>query len=62
MLLVTEQARQGGFQLQVTAVPEDFDMKENEVFDPVYMGALYKIGYDLALSGVPWTDGLAALK
>lgn len=53
--LLRDQARAGGFRLAVTAVPEDFDQAENELFDPAYMRALYKTGYKLAFEGNPWT-------
>jgi hypothetical protein len=60
LLVLADQARHGGFQLRMTAVPEDFDMKEREFFDPDYMRALYRIGYDQAERGLQWTDGLAS--
>ena len=52
--LVREVAREEGFGLALTAVPEDFDVPENDLFDPVYMRALYRVGYDLAFEGDPW--------
>jgi hypothetical protein len=58
LLVLTEQARQGGFGLKLTAVPTEFGVKEKEFFDPAYTRALYDLGYDLALRGVQWTDGL----
>jgi hypothetical protein len=39
-------------------VPTEFGVKEKEFFDPAYTRALYDLGYDLALRGVQWTDGL----
>lgn len=51
---VREVSREEGFGLALTAVPESFDMPEEDIFDLVYMRALYKVGYDLALEGDPW--------
>lgn len=53
--LIEEQAKDGGFGLSLTAVPESFDLQEQELFDPVYMRALYTLGYESALQGTPWT-------
>ncbi|MEM7059162.1 MAG: patatin-like phospholipase family protein [Pseudomonadota bacterium] len=51
---VREVAREEGFGLALTAVPESFDVPEQDLFDPVYMRALFKVGYDLAFEGEPW--------
>ena len=52
--VVESQARENGFMLKVTAVPESFSHEEAELFDPGYMRALYEIGYGLAVEGNPW--------
>jgi hypothetical protein len=36
-------------------IPEGFDLRGNEVFDPVQMSALYELGYQVARKGPPWT-------
>ena len=53
--LLNNQARAAGFTLAVTAVPESFKETENELFDPVYMQALFTTGYKMATEGDPWT-------
>ena len=35
-------------------IPGDFDLKPSEFFDPVYMGKLFDLGYQLAKKGYPW--------
>ncbi len=37
-------------------IPDEFDRKSQEAFDPEYMTALFKVAYDLARSGYPWED------
>lgn len=53
--VIGAQAREDGFEVSVTAVPEDFDVPEQELFDPVYMRSLFDVGYNRALRGMPWT-------
>jgi len=36
-------------------VPEDFALAEKEPFDPVYMRALFKLGYGMGRNGIPWS-------
>lgn len=52
------QAIGDGFGLKLTAVPTDFDAEEGEPFDPVYMRALFQVGYDRMLEGDPWTTAV----
>lgn len=35
-------------------VPADFELKEKEPFDPVYMRALFNLGYKMGKNGIPW--------
>jgi hypothetical protein len=35
-------------------IPRDFDLRGNEVFDPVLMSALFELGYAQALAGGDW--------
>lgn len=36
-------------------IPENFDYPPHEDFDTEYMRALFKLGYDMALKGYPWS-------
>jgi hypothetical protein len=47
-------ARRDNLDYHLALIPEDFDVVSKEVFDPEYMKALYKRGYDLARDGYPW--------
>ena len=46
-----------GIDYNLAYIPEDFDAKPNEEFDPVYMGRLFDLGYQLAKKGYPWVKG-----
>jgi hypothetical protein len=43
-----------GNDLHMTWIPGTFDMEPTEGFDPVYMSALFDLGYENALNGDPW--------
>ncbi len=43
-----------GIDFNLAYITEDFDIKPNEDFDPVYMGKLFDLGYQLAKNGYPW--------
>jgi predicted acylesterase/phospholipase RssA len=43
-----------GIDYNLAYIPEVFDQKPAEDFDPVYMGKLFDLGYELARSGYPW--------
>jgi hypothetical protein len=45
-----------GIRYHLAYIPDDFDMKYNESFDPAYMRALYNVGYELGKSGKAWAD------
>ncbi|MEM1383866.1 MAG: patatin-like phospholipase family protein [Pseudomonadota bacterium] len=49
-------ARRDGFSMEVTAVPESFNLVEENLFDLAYMRALYDVGYRLGREGRPWTS------
>ncbi|MEM7746286.1 MAG: patatin-like phospholipase family protein [Pseudomonadota bacterium] len=53
--IIRAQAISDGFGLQFTSVPADFSVEEAEFFDPVYMRALYEVGYDRIVEGEAWT-------
>ena len=46
-----------GIDFKLAYIPEDFDLKPTEEFDPVYMGKLFDFAYELAKNGYPWSDG-----
>ncbi len=48
-------AQRDGIDLNVVAIPEEFDMEAEEPFDPVYMRALYDLGYEYGLAGDRWS-------
>ena len=47
-------ARQYGFEYNLANIPDDFEASQDEPFDPEYMGALFDLGYEMALVGYPW--------
>lgn len=56
VLVIIAQTQRDGFDLKFTSVPADFTQREDELFDPVYMRALYDRGYDLITNGDPWRE------
>jgi hypothetical protein len=51
---IEDQARRDGWVLKRTAVPLEFDEVEADFFDPKYMSALFKVGYERARKGIAW--------
>lgn len=47
-------ARKFGFDFNLAYIPQEFDVEATEMFDPEYMRALYKLGYELSIKGYPW--------
>jgi len=47
-------AERDGIDYYWTAIPDDFDEKSKDMFDPEYMQKLLKVGYDRAKSGKAW--------
>ena len=45
-----------GNDFHLTYIPETFTVEPTEEFDPVYMKALFDLGYAAAKDGDPWTD------
>jgi predicted acylesterase/phospholipase RssA len=45
--------RDGG-EYRLAYIPDSFEVEYDELFDPDYMQALYKLGYDLGKAGYPW--------
>ncbi|MEO1457604.1 MAG: patatin-like phospholipase family protein [Pseudomonadota bacterium] len=48
-------ARRDGMQLNVIAIPSEFDAEPDDLFDPVYMQSLYDLGYEQGRSGEGWS-------
>lgn len=44
-----------GFDYHLAYIPETFVDTPTETFDPAYMTTLFELGYELALTGRPWT-------
>ncbi len=55
VFLLEDQAREAGFGVKVTAVPDSFVAESRELFDPVYMQALFDVGRRMGASGEAWT-------
>ncbi len=47
-------ANRDGVDYNLTFIPSTFDEKSDEMFSPVYMKKLFKVGHDLALTSSPW--------
>jgi len=43
-----------GNDFNLAYIPSDFTEEPSEGFDPVYMGKLYELGYQMARKGYPW--------
>lgn len=43
-----------GLQFHLASIPEDFEAKSKELFDPAYMLKLFERGRTMAASGYPW--------
>ncbi|OOY35779.1 patatin-like phospholipase family protein [Solemya velum gill symbiont] len=61
LLNISNLAKRDGFDINLTHVPQDFDVAPNELFDPDYMNALYQAGYDVATSDKAWQNSLEEL-
>lgn len=48
-------AQRDGIDLNILAIPTEFDLEAKEAFDPVYMKALYDLGYEIGLEGGRWS-------
>ncbi len=46
--------RRDGNEFNLAYIPSDFIEEPTEGFDPVYMGKLFRLGYEMALDGYPW--------
>ena len=43
-----------GLDFNLAYIPSDFTESSKEGFDPVYMGKLYQLGFQMAVEGYPW--------
>ena len=48
------ETQQAGIDFNLAYIPNEFNLKAKEHFDPQYMSQLYDLGYRMALSGYPW--------
>src|SRR5262249_2353850 len=48
--------------LQWVTIPEGVDLVGEQVFDPVLMGKLYELGFDIARKGPPWSTAPPSLR
>jgi predicted acylesterase/phospholipase RssA len=49
--------KRDGNDFNLAYIPSDFTEEPTEVFDPVYMGKLFELGYQMAREGYPWEKG-----
>ena len=56
ILTLAARARDAGYRVKVTAVPESFDMVAQELFDPAYMQSLFAVGRSMADAPGTWTE------
>ncbi len=47
-------AQRDGIAFKAIWIPQSFTMKEAKPFDTTYMKALFDLGYDMGLKGIPW--------
>ena len=48
------ETQQAGIDFNLAYIPNEFNVKAKEPFDPEYMSKLFDLGYRMALSGYPW--------
>jgi hypothetical protein len=48
--------RRDGAEFRLASIPPSFTQKGSQSFDPVYMKALFEVGYRLGLGGNAWVD------
>lgn len=46
--------KRDGNEFNLAYIPPDFTEEPAEGFDPVYMGKLFELGYEMAIGGYPW--------
>jgi hypothetical protein len=50
-------AQKDDIDFNLAYIPDHFELKPKEFFDPAYMSKLYELGYWLAKPGYPWHKG-----
>jgi hypothetical protein len=48
-------AKRDGISYNAVWVPDSYDQKEPEPFDPAYMKALFEMGYEMGMKGISWS-------
>jgi hypothetical protein len=61
LMAAEEVARRDGFAFRLAFVPDAFAGTSEELFDPVYMRALYDLGYAQARAGYAWLPSVFEL-
>ena len=46
--------KRDGNEFNLAYIPPEFTEEPAEGFDPVYMGKLFELGYEMAIGGYPW--------
>jgi len=49
-------AQREGIRFRAVWIPDSFTLREPAPFDPAFMNALFKLGYDMGRKGVPWAE------
>ncbi|NIT53796.1 MAG: patatin, partial [candidate division Zixibacteria bacterium] len=47
-------SKRDGIDFNLAYIPDDFEDTSTELFDPVYMGKLFDLGYRMGKAGYPW--------
>lgn len=50
-----------GINFNLAYIPDDFDLKPIEVFEPLYNGKLYDLAYQLSSNGYSWAKAMPGL-
>lgn len=53
-----ETSKKNGIDFNLAYIPLDFGLQENDIFDPVYMNALFNSSYSAAKAGYVWNKEL----
>ena len=48
------EVKRDGLDYHLAFIPDEFNLEPQEPFDPVYMGKLFELGYEMAKQGYPW--------
>jgi hypothetical protein len=53
---IYQTAQRDKAEFHLTSIPPSFDMQAKQAFDPVYMKALFQLGYEMGRKGDPWVQ------